>query len=104
MASGELIEINCKGEIYFVNPYFIQALKELKEGDLIYENHGFICLQGTNMIDTPYFEKDIPFPWYEIHKYLPFATIVTTVEGRKYNLNVLAIAVADSIIVSKNTK
>ncbi len=89
LATGKLIEIQCKGEIDFDNPDFIQALKKLKKGNLIYENHGFVCLQGTNMIGTPHFENDIPFPWYEIPKYLPFATIVTTVEGHKYNLNVL---------------
>jgi hypothetical protein len=48
--------------------------------------------------------KKEPSPTFNCRWDIIFATIVTTVEGRKYNLNVLAIAVADSIMVSKNTK
>lgn len=91
LTSGELIEIHCSGEIDFDNPDFIRALKELKEGDLIYDNHGFVCLKGTQITEKPIFENDIPFPWYKIPKFLPYAAIVTTIEGQKYNLNVTEI-------------
>ena len=88
LASGELIEILYEGEID-ASDDFSEALKELKEGDLIYHNGGFFCLRGATMAGKPHFESGFPFPWYGIAKYLPVATIVTTGEGKKYNLNVL---------------
>jgi prepilin-type processing-associated H-X9-DG protein len=88
LATGELIKIICKGEIDFDNPDFIQALKELKKGDLILDN-GFVCLAGVTIDSEPHFESGLPFSWYRIPKYLPVAMIVTTAEGLRYNLNVV---------------
>jgi len=89
LATGELIKISCEGEIDFQNESFVEALRNLKQGDLICGDGGFVCPQGARVKGSRHFKNDIAFPIYNIPRYLPHMTIVTTGQGRRYNLNVL---------------
>jgi hypothetical protein len=89
LATGELITISCEGEIDFQNESFVEALRNLKQGDLICGDGGFVCPQGARVKGSRHFKNGIAFPIYNIPRYLPCMTIVTTRRGRRYNLNVL---------------